>query len=610
MMQRMRAVPGDAQEVGFGPAQAADENSYPARLRQLAAVTGELAAAATMDSVVDVVVAHVADAVHAVVATLMLRDGDDLVLVGAHGVKPGNEEHWASFRLSDDTPAGEAVRTGAPVAIAGAAQIEKRYPMLRDQMPAQRSIVCLPMSAGPEALGVIGLTFENDWLPEPFEVEFLATFAGTCAQAIRRIRATEEAEDRATKLAFLADASVELASSLDYRSTLTRVAELAVPTLADWCAVDILQDGAPTTLAVAHVDPAKVAWAWELQERYPPDPDAPTGVPNVVRTGVSELYEEITDEMLVAGARDEEHLRLARELRLRSALMVPLNARGRTLGVITLIRAETTRRYSDADLRMAEDLGRRAAVAIDNALLHSETQDVALQLQRAVLPGRLDDVTGWQIATHYSPGGKAEVGGDFFDAVALGDGRLAVFIGDVMGHGLAAAAAMAHMRAAVRAFLSIDPDPACVVARLDEMFERLELTQLVTLAYAVLDPAAGSLGFVNAGHYPPLLVGREGTPHFAETAPRRPLGAGGDDRTATVVPVAAGETVLLYTDGVIERRGEIIDVGLRRLRERAATLARRELSVAVDELMAQLRGDEGDDDVTAVAVRIPGAEPG
>src|SRR5207244_4260554 len=232
------------------------------------------------------------------------------------------------------------------------------------------------------------------------------------------------------------------------------------------------------TLAVAHVDPEKVAWAWELQRRYPPDPNAPTGAPNVVRTGVSELHEVITDDMLVAAARDEEHLRLARELHLSSAIVVPLVVRGRTFGAITLIRAETDRRYGPADLVVAEDLGRRAGTAIDNAQLHSQTRDVAVQLQRAVLPEDLGSVLGWQVAAHYEPGGEAEVGGDFYDAVPLPDGRLAVFIGDVMGHGVPAAAAMAHLRASVRAFISIDPAPAAVLEHLQKMFSLLSTRQL------------------------------------------------------------------------------------------------------------------------------------
>jgi PAS domain S-box-containing protein len=176
-------------------------------------------------------------------------------------------------------------------------------------------------------------------------------------------------------LRFLSEASAELSSSLDYRATLAGMARLAVPALADWCAVDVLEeDGSTHRLAVEHEDPAKVAWAYALELRYPPDPSTPQGVPQVLRTGRSELYPEIPDEMLAAAARDPEHLRLMREIGFTSAMIVPLVARGRTLGAITLVSAESGRRYEEADLELAEELARRAALAVDNAQLYDEAQ--------------------------------------------------------------------------------------------------------------------------------------------------------------------------------------------------------------------------------------------
>jgi len=600
------SAPGDS-EPGFSvPGFSVPGGDFGLRLQQLAHLTADLAAADTIEAVVEVAVTRVAAAVRAVAVTLRLREDELLTLVGAQGVSAAQAERLSSVSVTDQTPMSEAARTGAPVLANDLHEIEARYPELRGELAEGRSVVCLPLLAGQKPLGVMALSFEQRWLPGPRELDFLTTFSDACAQAIRRIHAMQVAEERAVQLAFLAEASDELTRSLDYPATLRRVARLAVRALADWCAVDILADGELNTLAVEHVDPAKVAWAKELQERYPSDPHAPTGPPNVVRTGVSELIAEITDEMLVAGARDEEHLRLARELNLRSALVVPLVARGRTLGAITLVRAETDRAYSSADLAVAEDLGRRAGVAIDNAQLYSQTQDVALQLQRAVLPDRLDRLPGWQVAAYYSPGGHADVGGDFYDAVPLGDGRLAVFIGDVMGHGVAAAAAMAHIRAAVRAYLSVDPDPSKVAGKLDMMFARLQMSQLVSLAYGVLDQAAGELSLVCAGHHPPLLVAPDGSSRFAVAQPQRILGVGPDVRTATTWQLVPGSILLLYTDGLIERRTEGLDVGQQRLAEAASRLVAGALPAALDRLVAALHDPVGADDVTAIAVRIPG----
>jgi PAS domain S-box-containing protein len=174
---------------------------------------------------------------------------------------------------------------------------------------------------------------------------------------------------------YLSEANSVLASSLDYETTLGSVARLVVPQLADWCGVSILEpDGTLRQLAVAHVDPAKVELARELNRRYPPDPNAPVGAPNVVRTGRSELLAEIPDELLVAVTVDADHLRIARELGLRSAMTVPLAARGRTLGVISFVSAESGRRYGPDDLALAEELGRRAGLAVDNARLYREAE--------------------------------------------------------------------------------------------------------------------------------------------------------------------------------------------------------------------------------------------
>lgn len=586
---------------------AAEANAHDARLAQLGRVTAELAAARDIDAVIELVVSHVADAVNAAVSTLsVLTDEETLTLVGIRGGQPDTEKLWATYPLIAELPACEAVRTGQIVIASGREEIERRYPALSGQLPEERSLLCLPLAVSAQPLGVIGLVFTGPLTPSPPELDFLRIFADTCAQALLRVRAVDEASVRATQLAFLADASAELASSLDYRSTLANVARLAVPRLADWCGVDTIQDGVLQTLAVAHIDPDKVAWARELQQRYPPNPDAQTGVPNVVRTGVSELYPEITDDMLVAGAVDEEHLRLARDLNLRSVLIVALQARGRVLGAITLVRAETPQRYGPADLAVAEDLGRRAGVAIDNADLHSQARQVALQLQRAVLPERLDHITGWDIATHSSPAANSEVGGDFYDAVGLPDGRLVVFIGDVMGHGVAAAAGMAQMRAAVRAYVASDPDPSSVVSRLDGMSEMFAISELVTLAFLVIDPDREALAIVNAGHCPPLIVTASGVAGYVQAPSSRPIGTGHDDRTATTWPFPAGSTLLLFTDGLIERRGEDIDASLARLARQASGLADEWLADRLGRLVEAMREDRWDDDVTALAIRSTG----
>jgi PAS domain S-box-containing protein len=177
------------------------------------------------------------------------------------------------------------------------------------------------------------------------------------------------------KREFLGRASEVLASSLDYDATLAAVTRLAVERIADWCAIDELRpDGSIRRIAVAHPDPAKTELAHRLQERYPPDPEATTGLPQVLRTGKSEYAAQIPDEILVAAARDEEHLRIVRELGLRSYMIVPLLARGRVLGAVSFVTAESGRRYGPEEVRFAEEFAHRAALALDNARLYRESE--------------------------------------------------------------------------------------------------------------------------------------------------------------------------------------------------------------------------------------------
>ncbi len=172
----------------------------------------------------------------------------------------------------------------------------------------------------------------------------------------------------AENLRFLAETSKVLGSSLDYRTTLTTVAQLGVPEIADWCTVDMLADsGAIERLAVAHIDPDKVAWAEELYQANPPDPDAPTGLPHVLRSGEAVFYPVITDEMLAAGAKSAEELELARRLALASVMIVPLTIQGRTIGALSFVAAESGRHYTASDLAFAEEVASRAALAVENA---------------------------------------------------------------------------------------------------------------------------------------------------------------------------------------------------------------------------------------------------
>jgi signal transduction histidine kinase len=191
-----------------------------------------------------------------------------------------------------------------------------------------------------------------------------------------RFRFATEQKRVEDSLRFISEAGRILASSLEYEKTLKTVAALAVPRLADWCVVEVLaRDGSSEQLAVAHVDPEKAERAAEQRRRYPPDPNREDGLWRVMRTGEAELHEEIPDDLLAGAAHDEEHLKQLRALGFCSMIIAPLTARGRALGALTLISAESGRRFGRADLALAEELAIRAAIAIDNARLFAQAQE-------------------------------------------------------------------------------------------------------------------------------------------------------------------------------------------------------------------------------------------
>jgi PAS domain S-box-containing protein len=243
-----------------------------------------------------------------------------------------------------------------------------------------RALLAVGLRQGTEILGTLAFYYRRPHRFTRTELDAAATLANLASAAVSTAELLEQRRRTAEERALIAEVSDVLNSSLDYASTLANVARLVVPRFADWCSVDIVSDeNLIERLAVAHVDPDKARWADELAKRYPPDPDAPYGVPNVIRTKQPEVFTEIPDELLVEATRDApELLGILRELGLKSTMCIPLVARDRVLGAITFVSAESGRLYDASDLIVAQDLARRAAIAVDNARLLRHSQS-ALQ---------------------------------------------------------------------------------------------------------------------------------------------------------------------------------------------------------------------------------------
>jgi PAS domain S-box-containing protein len=270
----------------------------------------------------------------------------------------------------------EVIRTGEPLFLASVAERNERYPALSEQGQDGHALVVVPLAVEGRVFGGMSLSFDRDIDFDPERREMKLTLARQAAQALARSRLYAAEQTLRERMTFLAEASELLSSSLDYNHTLSQLARLSVPGLADWCTIDIVSpQGEIERLAVAHEDPEKVRWAYELQDRYPPDPDAPTGVPHVLRSGEPEFFPTLPEELLDEAIGDDEELRrIIDELGLKSTICVPLIARGRTLGALTLIAAESHPHYTQADLALALELARRAAVAVDNARLFGEAE--------------------------------------------------------------------------------------------------------------------------------------------------------------------------------------------------------------------------------------------
>jgi serine phosphatase RsbU (regulator of sigma subunit) len=363
------------------------------------------------------------------------------------------------------------------------------------------------------------------------------------------------------------------------------------------------EEGGFRNIAVAHVDPDKVRWAQALEERYPPDPDAPTGAPEVIRSGRSELYPEIDEELLQATAKDEEHLEIIRALHMNSAMVVPMRARDRTLGAITFIFAESERQYSTHELELAEELGRRAGLALDHARLYDREHRTAETLQRALLPPTLAEIEGHDLAARYLPGRVGDrVGGDWYDAFALTGGRIGIAIGDIGGRGMGAAALMGQVRNALRAYALKAPGPGAALADLRLLSDALPELVFATLTYIVYDPATGEAVLSNAGHLPALVLTAERSASYLDAHPSPPLGTGtvepSKEHAFTLPP---GGTLVLYTDGLVESRQQSIDVGLGALAD-VARASTGDVERLADDIVRALP-EQRDDDIALLALR-------
>jgi serine phosphatase RsbU (regulator of sigma subunit) len=360
------------------------------------------------------------------------------------------------------------------------------------------------------------------------------------------------------RLAFLAEANRTLTTSLDVDETLDALTRLAVPTLGDWCAVEARTSGdTASRLHVAHADARRVAQVETLLRRYPRDPGDPEGLTSqVMATGRPLLLRKVGEGLVRRVARDEEHLRLIKDLRLRSVIVVPLIGRGRPMGTLTLATAESRRRLGPADLDFFAELARTTAMAIENASLHQERSVVARTLQSSLLPTDIPEIPGVELAVRYRPaGGRELVGGDFYDVFESGEGTWGVALGDVCGKGPEAAALTGLVRHTIRTAAAGGRKPSSVLGLVNRQIIRNKVDRFCTATLGRVRHSNGSVVVdISCGGHPPPLIYRPGRTVEAAECLGTLLGVFPEPSLVEVpVELAPGDAIVFYTDGVTER---------------------------------------------------------
>jgi anti-sigma regulatory factor (Ser/Thr protein kinase) len=405
------------------------------------------------------------------------------------------------------------------------------------------------------------------------------------------------------RFAFIARAGEALAESLDLQATLERMLGIIVPEFGDWAAIDLFdQNGRLKTAAAIAANPRKASLVKRLVGRYNHNPDAEPAIAAALQKDQPLILAGITEET-IAKVGAPELLDVLRKLAPRSAVTVPLRTRAETIGSLVAFWSETQREYTEDDLPLFQALTRRAAISIENARLYEREREIATEFQRAALPISLPHVAGARFDCIYVPASNRErLGGDWYDALRLSDGRIVVSIGDVAGSGLGAAVIMASMRQVIRGVAQVYADPIAMLDAADRTLKTEHPDTFVTAFVGVFDPVTRTLTYASAGHPPPLL--REGNGTVTSLAAGAlPLGLRVRGETAATIALPESAFLALYTDGLIEAGHDIIR-GQKRL---ATAVARRDVVDSPNPAEALYRAvldGNAHDDVVVLTLRL------
>jgi|GEM_PF-2205475 len=549
------------------------------RMQALQSVTAALSDVSSRDAALAIVLHHavpVLDADGGVVAVVS-DDGAEVEVMVADGYRSATVRRLSRFPVDAPLPLAKAIRTRTACRYGDNAEMLADNPGMADLVlpEVNRASLTVPMVVGDRACGALGLTWVAPHTLGAEETGFLAAIAGQLAQTLERIRlfdaeaaARREAERVAKRLAFLANASRILGASLDLDLTLSRIASISVPYLADWCLVHLANEAGPRLVTVVHDDPLGEEALRRLASAGSQPTAVATAVAAVLRSGRPRLLERVELPDLDEVSLAPRYRRALRAAGFREALIVPLQHGGETLGTLTLVNGGG--RELDAGTRsLAEELAVRAGAAVANARAYRDRARIADELQASLLPALLPTIPGVELAARYAAGDEhMEVGGDFYDAFALEADRWLLVIGDVRGKGVEAAAVTGLARHTIRALALHHDRPAGILADLNRVLLREDASRdtehrfgeprfcTVCLLVVARDPATGATTatICAAGHPPPRLLHADGS--VTEEGTASDLLGVLEEPTLTehVIDLRAGDALVCVTDGITERR--------------------------------------------------------
>jgi serine/threonine-protein kinase RsbW len=550
-----------------------------ARVRALQQVVANLSAAPSATEVAEFVVRAPAAAFDANDASVWLVDPDRSQLTAISSTYPGGPAR-DDIPLSSSRPIAEVARRGDLHVVHSVAEAEEHFPELADTMRRARlaTVVLLPLTAGfageqigSEVLGVLSFAFEDQHQLTDSELSVVRLLGHQAGQALDRARLYDDARRREARATFLAETTRALEELPRLLPRARRLVERVVPDIAEWAAVR-LQIGPAGLLADAG-GPA-------------PDPERlAERVAIVVANGKAEFTDDGPDP---------------------DVAVLPLSAGGKVLGTLAL-RMAPGRRTAAAEAVFLNDLADRAGLALENARLYEQERAIARTLQRSLLAGDMPTDPRFAVETHYQAAAHdLEVGGDWFDAFLITPDKLAVVVGDVVGRGIDAATTMGQLRSAIRALASAEAGPARLLERLDRFVDRVESARMATVAYAEVDLTTSEMTYACAGHLPPLLTKPGDGPNYLLEGRSGALGsrAGRTARVEHSTPLPPGSRLLLYTDGLIERRSRRIDKGFELLARTYAGRRDSPLPGLTKGLVQTLVGGDHADDVCLLCLSI------